>query len=135
MNFAEHSFHDESVWKSMVAKVEGAEGVMAQSEADEASSLKALRKASWSVTDAVARIIRERDEALARQLQREEGGLRREGARPQPLDLTLDPVQPNAESRSATKAVKQAVSKTAGKKAAAVSSTSHLLLLVIPENV
>eukprot|EP01043_Picozoa_sp_COSAG02_P034650 COSAG02_NODE_2435_length_8869_cov_63.273774_8_plen_1012_part_01 len=95
------AFHDASVWKSMVAKVEA---VMEKLKATEPESLRALRSTAWSVDSAVAQIIRERDEALARQLQREAGGLR-QGSRRQVLDE--DKGLLIAESKSTTTAAVQ----------------------------
>eukprot|EP01043_Picozoa_sp_COSAG02_P031900 COSAG02_NODE_2105_length_9815_cov_6.857143_3_plen_702_part_00 len=93
------AFHDASVWKSMLAKVEA---VMKQLQATEPESLRALRDTAWSVDGAVARITRARDEALARELQREAGGLR-QGSRRQVIEEDTGPLM--AESRSATKSL------------------------------
>lgn len=97
------SFRDASVWKSMVAKVEA---VMMQLEATEPESLSALRKSAWNIDKAVAWVTRERDEALARQLQREAGGLR-QGSRRKTDDGDTGTLI--AKSTSMTKTLKAAV--------------------------
>lgn len=100
------SFRDASLWKSMVAKVDA---VMKKVQATEPESLKALRKVAWDIDKAVSYINRERDGALARQLQREAGGLRQGSSR---RAITEGPETVIAESRSVTKLLKAAIPET-----------------------